>query len=135
VAIAKIEPPPKFGLASELTPWEQRYVEGKALRRAVPRESHTKWEPGRRRPDPMALMAQSNKGRQPHLVPLRWGAWRPRPLRSCGARLASWLPISPRRITVVMDGDAHVNNFGFCGTPQREVVCDLNDFDEAVVGP
>jgi uncharacterized protein (DUF2252 family) len=30
---------------------------------------------------------------------------------------------------------AHVNNFGLYGTPQREVVFDLNDFDEAVFGP
>ena len=36
---------------------------------------------------------------------------------------------------VVIDGDAHLNNFGMYGTPQREVVFDLNDFDEAVIGP
>ena len=35
----------------------------------------------------------------------------------------------------MMDGDAHLNNFGFYGTPQREVVFDLNDFDEAIMGP
>ena len=28
-----------------------------------------------------------------------------------------------------------LNNFGFYGTPQREVVFDLNDFDEATIGP
>ena len=38
-------------------------------------------------------------------------------------------------IPTVMDGDAHLNNFGLYGTPQREVVFDLNDFDEATVGP
>jgi uncharacterized protein (DUF2252 family) len=38
-------------------------------------------------------------------------------------------------IQVVMDGDAHVNNFGLFGTPQRDVIFDLNDFDEAVIGP
>jgi len=38
-------------------------------------------------------------------------------------------------IPAVMDGDAHLNNFGLYGTPQREVVFDLNDFDEAIVGP
>ena len=35
----------------------------------------------------------------------------------------------------MIDGDAHLNNFGMYGTPQREVVFDLNDFDEAVYGP
>jgi uncharacterized protein (DUF2252 family) len=43
------------------------------------------------------------------------------------------LPVSG--IPVIMDGDAHINNFGMYGTPQREVVFDLNDFDEATIGP
>ena len=34
-----------------------------------------------------------------------------------------------------MDGDADANNFGLFGTPQRDVIFDLNDFDEAVIGP
>jgi uncharacterized protein (DUF2252 family) len=45
----------------------------------------------------------------------------------------STTPISG--IPVVIDGDAHLNNFGMYGTPQKEVVFDLNDFDEAVIGP
>lgn len=36
---------------------------------------------------------------------------------------------------VVMNGDAHFNNFGLFGTPQRDVVIDLNDFDEVTIGP
>jgi uncharacterized protein (DUF2252 family) len=36
---------------------------------------------------------------------------------------------------MMIDGDAHINNFGLYGTPQREVVIDLNDFDEAIFGP
>ena len=31
-------------------------------------------------------------------------------------------------------GDAHVGNFGFYGSPERELVLDLNDFDEAHPG-
>ena len=38
-------------------------------------------------------------------------------------------------INAVIDGDAHLNNFGVYGSPQRDVVFDLNDFDEAVIGP
>ena len=45
----------------------------------------------------------------------------------------SKLPISG--VPVIIDGDAHINNFGMYGTPQREVVFDLNDFDETTVGP
>jgi uncharacterized protein (DUF2252 family) len=36
---------------------------------------------------------------------------------------------------VIIDGDAHINNFGLYGTPQRDIVVDLNDFDETTFGP
>jgi uncharacterized protein (DUF2252 family) len=50
--------------------------------------------------------------------------------------MASDLSTTPiTGIPVVMDGDAHINNFGFFGTPQRDLVFDLNDFDETVIGP
>ena len=38
-------------------------------------------------------------------------------------------------IQVIIDGDAHINNFGLYGTPQRDVIVDVNDFDEATLGP
>jgi uncharacterized protein (DUF2252 family) len=122
-----------------MLPWEARRAEGKALRRAVPRESHAEWKPGKNRTDPLKLLAQSNKGRQPQLVPLRMGRMAASPfafLRGSACVMAADLSTSPiSGIPVVMDGDAHLNNFGMYGTPQREVVFDLNDFDEAVVGP
>jgi uncharacterized protein (DUF2252 family) len=37
-------------------------------------------------------------------------------------------------IPVLADGDAHLGNFGLYGTAQREVVFDLNDFDETSPG-
>jgi uncharacterized protein (DUF2252 family) len=43
--------------------------------------------------------------------------------------MAADLSTSPiSGILVIIDGDAHLNNFGFYGTPQREAVFDLNDF-------
>jgi uncharacterized protein (DUF2252 family) len=139
MAMAKIELPPKFDFGSKLTPWEQRRAEGKTLRRAVPRESHAEWNAGKDRPDPMKLMAQSNQGRQKHLVPLRMGRMAASPfafLRGSACVMAADLSTSPiSGVSVVMDGDAHINNFGFYGTPQREVVFDLNDFDETIIGP
>jgi uncharacterized protein (DUF2252 family) len=38
-------------------------------------------------------------------------------------------------IQVTIDGDAHINNFGLYGSLQRDVVIDVNDFDEATIGP
>jgi uncharacterized protein (DUF2252 family) len=139
MAIAKLETLPKFDLGSDMVPWEKRRAEGKALRRAVPRQSHAEWKPGKHRPDPLKLLAESNKGRQPQLVPLRMGRMAASPfafLRGSACVMAADLSTTPvSGIPVVMDGDAHLNNFGLYGTPQREVVFDLNDFDEATVGP
>jgi uncharacterized protein (DUF2252 family) len=139
MAIAKIESLPNFDLGRELVPWEKRRAEGKMLRRATPREAHAEWKPDKTRPDPLKLLAENNRGRQAHLIPLRMGRMAASPfafLRGSACVMASDLSRTPiSGIPVVIDGDAHLNNFGMYGTPQREVVFDLNDFDEAVIGP
>jgi uncharacterized protein (DUF2252 family) len=38
-------------------------------------------------------------------------------------------------ITVQLCGDAHLSNFGLFGTPERQMLFDLNDFDETLPGP
>jgi uncharacterized protein (DUF2252 family) len=38
-------------------------------------------------------------------------------------------------ISPVICGDAHLGNFGFYASPERDLVLDLNDFDEAHPGP
>jgi len=137
--IAKLEPLEKFDLGKALLSWRERHAEGKKLRRAVPREALAEWKPGKNRPDPLKLLALSNKGRQLHLVPLRMGRMAGSPfafLRGSACVMASDLSSSQvSGIPVIMDGDAHLNNFGMYATPQREVVFDLNDFDEAIIGP
>jgi len=139
MAIAKLRPLQKFNLGSTMVPWKDRHAEGKELRIKVPRESLAEWKPGEKRPDPLKLLAESNKGRQAHLVPLRMGRMAASPfafLRGSACVMASDLSTSPiSGIPVVMDGDAHMNNFGMYGTPQQQVVFDLNDFDEATIGP
>jgi uncharacterized protein (DUF2252 family) len=139
MAIAKMRPLQKFNLGSTMVPWKDRHAEGKELKTKVPRESHAEWKPGKKRPDPLKLLAESNKGRQAHLIPLRMGRMAASPfafLRGSACVMASDLSTAPiSGIPVVMDGDAHINNFGMYGTPQQEVVFDLNDFDEATIGP
>jgi uncharacterized protein (DUF2252 family) len=139
MAIAKLHPLPKFDLGRKPLSWEQRRAEGKKLRTSVPREVHAEWSPSKNRPDPIKTVMASNKGRQKQLIPLRMGRMACSPfafLRGSACVMASDLSTSPiTGIPTVMDGDAHLNNFGMYGTPQREVVFDLNDFDEAVVGP
>ena len=139
MTIAKLEGLPEFDLGRKSVPWKTRRVEGKALRDDVPRESHAEWRAPKNRPNPVATVLASNKGRQEHLIPLRMGRMAASPfafLRGSACVMAADLSTTPiSRIPVVMDGDAHLNNFGMYGTPQREVVFDLNDFDEAVIGP
>jgi uncharacterized protein (DUF2252 family) len=139
MAIAKLAPMQLFDLGSKMVPWEQRHAEGKIFRRRVPRESHAEWKPGKNRPDPLKLLAISNKGRQEHLIPLRMGRMSASPfafLRGSACVMAADLSAGPiSGIPVVMAGDAHINNFGMYGTPQRELVFDMNDFDEATIGP
>jgi uncharacterized protein (DUF2252 family) len=119
--------------------WEQRHEEGRILRRKVPRESHANWKPAKGRPDPLDTIHANNRGRQLNLVPLRMGRMAASPfafLRGAACVMAVDLSTTPiSGMNVVIDGDAHLNNFGMYGTPQREVVFDLNDFDEAVLGP
>ena len=108
------------------------------MRRATPRESNAEWKPGKNRPDPLKLPTESNRGRQAHLAPLRMGRMAASPfafLRGSAYVIVADLSTTPiSGIPVVIDGDAHLNNFGMYGTPQREVVFDLNDFDEVGIG-
>lgn len=118
---------------------ETRYELGKALRGHTPREAHATWTPVADRTDPVATVLASNVGREESLIPLRMGRMAESPfafLRGACAVMAGDLahtPISGPQ--VVIDGDAHINNFGLYGTPQRDVVIDINDFDEATLGP
>ena len=139
MAIAKIEPPPRSDFGDKAVPWETRHAAGKDLRRAVPLESHAEWKTWKGRPDPLKLLTASNIVRQKDLIPLRMGRMAASPftfLRGSACVMAADLSKTPiTGIPVIIDGDAHLNNFGFYGTPQREVVFDLNDFDEVTIGP
>jgi uncharacterized protein (DUF2252 family) len=128
-----------FDLRNANNTWEKRFDMGKRLRIKAPRESHADVKPVVNRPDPLDLLAASNVGRQEHLVPLRMGRMAASPftfLRGAACVMAwdlSHTPISG--VHVIMCGDAHINNFGLYGTPQRDVIFDLNDFDEVTIGP
>ena len=49
------------------------------------------------------------------------------------ARDLSSTPVTGLRVQLC--GDAHVSNFGVFGTPERDQVFDINDFDETLAGP
>jgi uncharacterized protein (DUF2252 family) len=120
-------------------PWENRREFGKSLREKTSRESHANWQASVDRPDPVDIVIASNAGRQAHLIPLRMSRMAASPfafLRGSVAIMARDLAGTPvTGVNVVMDGDAHINNFGLYGTAQRDVVLYLNDFDEVTIGP
>src|SRR6201996_7866717 len=139
MAVARLQPLTKFDLDRKSVSWEERRAEGKKLRRDVAREAHAEWSPAKNRPDPVKTVMANNKGRQHDLIPLRMGRMAASPftfLRGAACVMAWDLWKSPNSgINLIIDGDAHLNNFGMYGTPRREVFFDLNDFDEATVGP
>ncbi len=56
--------------------------------------------------------------------------------RGAAAIMASDLTPTPvSGITVQLCGDAHLSNFGVFGTPERQLIFDINDFDETLPGP
>jgi hypothetical protein len=56
--------------------------------------------------------------------------------RGAAYLMAADLASTPRSgINVQVCGDAHVSNFGLFGSPERELLFDINDFDETLPGP
>ena len=130
--------PASVGRVVHLSPAE-RADRGKAARAEVPRASHADWAPAPGRPDPIELLEQQAATRVPELVPIRYGRMLVSPFtffRGGALIMASDLAATPRSgLQVQLCGDAHLSNFGVFGTPERNLVFDINDFDETHPGP
>ena len=130
---------PHIDLRTGVEPWDKRRAAGKTLRRDLPHADHAILGADADRPDPVSLIEGAHAGRQEHLIPLRVARMASSPfafLRGAAQVMAWDLAQGPRgAIDVVMNGDAHLSNFGLFGSPQGDVVLDLNDFDEVTVGP
>ena len=112
---------------------------GKAARDKIPRASHGRFEPNARRADPIELLERQASTRVPELVPIRYGRMLVSPFaffRGAAMIMAHDLGATPRSgMTVQCCGDAHLSNFGVFASPERELVFDVNDFDETLPGP
>ena len=117
---------------------EERYELGRARRKITPRAVHAAWGPPPER-DPLALLAASNVGRTPSLVPVRHARMATSSFafyRGAPAVMAYDLAQTPSSgLVTQLCGDCHVSNFGLFGSPERNLVFDLNDFDETLPGP
>ena len=112
---------------------------GKSARSKTPREVHAAWEPPGNRPDPVDLLEAQAATRIPELVPIRYGRMLASPFafyRGAAAIMASDLATMPNtELHVQLCGDAHLSNFGGFASPERELILDINDFDETLPGP
>jgi uncharacterized protein (DUF2252 family) len=118
---------------------EERAARGKAARASVPRSSHAVWERPADRSDPVALLDGQATARVQELVPIRYGRMLASPFaffRGAALIMAADLASTPRSGLIVQAcGDAHLSNFGVFGSPERELLFDINDFDETLPGP
>jgi hypothetical protein len=117
----------------------ERLIAGQALRDSVPRSSHADWTPSAERRDPIEILEESNHDRLPELVPIRYGRMLRSPftfLRGSAALMAYDLATTPSTgLRVQACGDCHLLNFGLFATPERNLVFDVNDFDETLPAP
>jgi uncharacterized protein (DUF2252 family) len=112
---------------------------GRSARAQVPRRAHAGWKPAPSRADPIGVLESQAARRVPELVPIRYGRMVASPFaffRGGAAIMAADLATTPRSgFQAQLSGDAHMANFGGYASPDRDLVFDLNDFDETFVGP
>ncbi|HEY2167498.1 MAG TPA: DUF2252 domain-containing protein [Jatrophihabitantaceae bacterium] len=117
----------------------ERVARGKAARAAVGLAAHATFDPSATRADPVSLLEQQASTRVPELVPIRYGRMLVSPFafyRGAALVMAADLAGAPDTgLRTQLCGDAHMSNFGVFGTPERNLVFDVNDFDETLPGP
>jgi len=117
----------------------ERAAFGREARAKVPRSRHGEWTPPADRTDPLEILALQATTRLPDLVPIRYGRMAASPFaffRGAAAVMAADLSHVDRSgLDVQLCGDAHLSNFGGFASPERDLIFDVNDFDETVPGP
>lgn len=115
----------------------EREARGRAAREHSKRSSHR--TVGELHRNPIELLKQSSEGRVEKLVPLRYGRMSVSPFtffRGTAIIQAHDLSRVPDTgLSMPICGDGHLMNFGGFATPERQLVFDLNDFDEVAMGP
>src|SRR5262245_48986628 len=132
----------RFVMAAKRVPHltlDERKAKGREAGNRTPVSAHTGWVPAVDRPDPVALLEEQNRDREPDLVPVRHGRMMVSPFtfyRGAAKIMAADLKDTPTAgLVVQLCGDAHLSNFGGYASPERRLLFDLNDFDETLPGP
>lgn len=120
-------------------PMAARIAAGKALRERAQRQAHATFTRDASKVDPIAILRAADATRLPNLVPLRYGRMLRSPFtffRGSAAVMAADLaqtPVSGLKLQIC--GDCHLMNFGGFATPERNILFDINDFDETLPAP
>ncbi|WP_374777550.1 DUF2252 domain-containing protein [Streptomyces sp. NBC_01310] len=118
---------------------EERAARGRAARQRAPRSAHGPFEPPPERADPVDVIERQSATRVQELVPIRYGRMAESPFRfyrGAAAIMAADLAGTPHSgIRAQLCGDAHMLNFRLLGSPERNLLFDINDFDETLPGP
>ena len=116
-----------------------RMADGRTRRQACPRRSYAGWSACAQRADPIDLLVANSEGRMKRLVPMRYGRMMASPFafyRGAAAVMAyDQARLEDSGMPIVIGGDAHLMNFGGFRTPERRLIFDINDFDEASIAP
>jgi uncharacterized protein (DUF2252 family) len=129
---------PRQAMKSDATRAERKEL-GKLAREKCPLESHSKIHIPSTGRDVLKIIEQSNEGRIPELIPMRYERMLQSPFtffRGSAALMAADLAQTHSSgIIVQACGDCHIQNFGAFATPERNIVVDINDFDETLPAP
>ncbi len=135
----RAEPVPEIKRPAHSVPADDLVGAGKRLRDTVSRSSQGAWKRTKNRPDPLEILRASDAGRIPELIPIRYGRMLQSPFafyRGSASVMAADLAVTPTtNIRVQACGDCHLMNFGGFATPERNIVFDINDFDETLPAP
>jgi uncharacterized protein (DUF2252 family) len=85
------------------------------------------------------ILEEQDRTRIPELISIRHGRMLVSPFtfyRGAAGIMAADLGVTPRSgLDVQLCGDAHLSNFGVFAAPDRQLIFDINDFDETHPGP
>ena len=105
---------------------KERRAAGRALREKLKRSELGRWRSRSDRPDPVDLIEEAHSGRLERLIPVRVGRMVVSPyafLRGAASLMAEDFDAMPRTgVEPVICGDAHLGNFGFYASPERNLV-------------
>ncbi|WP_428672914.1 DUF2252 domain-containing protein [Reyranella sp.] len=131
--------PPETRRPPHSVPADDLVAAGKHLRDTIPRSSQGAWKRTKDRSDPLEILRASDTGRIPELIPIRYGRMLQSPFtfyRGSASVMAADLFTTPTTdIRVQACGDCHLLNFGGFTTAERNIVFDINDFDETLPAP